>query len=85
LFKEKKSGIDLDKAVRNGACESFMKTLKDEEVHRNEYLDLNEAMPLAVGLPVLLELPKAGKPLLWSEERSTRLATFRQLAGIRQF
>ena len=41
--------------------------------------------PLAVEFPVLLELPKAGKPLLGSEEGSTQLATFRQLPGIRQF
>jgi transposase InsO family protein len=27
----------------NAACESFMKTLKYEEVHRQEYRDLNEA------------------------------------------
>jgi len=27
----------------NAACESFMKTLKDEEVYRNEYRDLAEA------------------------------------------
>ncbi len=27
----------------NAACESFMKTLKQEEVHRNEYRDLAEA------------------------------------------
>ena len=27
----------------NAACESFMKTLKYEEVHRNEYRDLAEA------------------------------------------
>lgn len=27
----------------NGACESFIKTLKYEEVYRNEYRDLNEA------------------------------------------
>jgi putative transposase len=27
----------------NAACEAFMKTLKYEEVHRNEYRDLNEA------------------------------------------
>jgi transposase InsO family protein len=27
----------------NGACESFMKTLKYEEVHRNEYRDIHEA------------------------------------------
>ena len=27
----------------NAACESFMKTLKYEEVHRNEYRNLSEA------------------------------------------
>jgi transposase InsO family protein len=27
----------------NAACESFIKTLKYEEVHRNEYRDLTEA------------------------------------------
>jgi putative transposase len=27
----------------NAACESFMKTLKCEEVHRDEYWDLSEA------------------------------------------
>src|SRR5205085_12671437 len=27
----------------NAACESFMKTLKYEEVHRNEYRDIAEA------------------------------------------
>jgi transposase InsO family protein len=27
----------------NAACESFMKTLKHEEIHRNEYRDLAEA------------------------------------------
>jgi putative transposase len=27
----------------NAACESFMKTLKSEEVHCNEYRDLGEA------------------------------------------
>jgi len=27
----------------NGTCESFMKTLKHEEVYRNEYRDLNDA------------------------------------------
>jgi putative transposase len=27
----------------NAACESFMKTLKYEEVYRNEYRDLREA------------------------------------------
>ena len=30
----------------NAACESFMKTLKYEEVHRNEYRDLAEARAL---------------------------------------
>jgi transposase InsO family protein len=27
----------------NGACESFMKTLKYEEVYRNDYRDMREA------------------------------------------
>jgi transposase InsO family protein len=27
----------------NAACESFMKTLKQEEVYRNEYRDFHEA------------------------------------------
>jgi putative transposase len=31
------------KTQANAACESFMKTLKHEEVHRNEYRDLAEA------------------------------------------
>jgi putative transposase len=30
-------------ALTNAACESFMKTLKYEEVYRNEYRDLREA------------------------------------------
>ena len=30
-------------AFANAACESFMKTLKYEEVYRNEYRDLPEA------------------------------------------
>jgi len=30
-------------AFANAACESFMKTLKYEEVHRNEYRELAEA------------------------------------------
>ena len=30
-------------ALANAACESFMKTLKYEEVYRNEYRDLAEA------------------------------------------
>jgi putative transposase len=33
----------------NAACESFMKTLKYEEVHRNEYRDLTEAKA-AIGI-----------------------------------
>ena len=28
----------------NAACESFMKTLKQEEVYRNEYRDFDEAL-----------------------------------------
>jgi transposase InsO family protein len=33
----------------NAACESFMKTLKYEEVHRNEYRDLAEARSESAG------------------------------------
>jgi putative transposase len=41
-------GIDISMSRKanpwdNAACESFMKTLKQEEVHRNEYRDLVEA------------------------------------------
>jgi putative transposase len=36
----------------NAACESFMKTLKYEEVLRNEYRDLNEAL---ISIPDFLE------------------------------
>lgn len=44
----KESGIAISMSRKgnpwdNAACESFMKTLKYEEVHRNEYRDLNEA------------------------------------------
>jgi putative transposase len=44
----KKSGIVISMSRKgnpwdNAACESFMKTLKYEEVHRNEYRDLAEA------------------------------------------
>jgi putative transposase len=44
----KKNGIEISMSRKgnpwdNAACESFMKTLKYEEVHRNEYRDLNEA------------------------------------------
>ena len=43
-----KHGIEISMSRKgnpwdNAACESFMKTLKYEEVHRNEYRDLNEA------------------------------------------
>ena len=31
-------------AFANAACESFMKTLKYEEVYRNEYRDLADAL-----------------------------------------
>lgn len=42
------NGIDISMSRKgnpwdNAACESFMKTLKYEEVHRNEYRDLAEA------------------------------------------
>ena len=44
----KAHGIDISMSRKanpwdNAACESFMKTLKYEEVHRNEYQDLAEA------------------------------------------
>ena len=44
----KASGITISMSRKgnpwdNAACESFMKTLKYEEVHRNEYRDLTEA------------------------------------------
>ena len=44
----KNNGIDISMSRKgnpwdNAACESFMKTLKYEEVHRNEYRDLIEA------------------------------------------
>ena len=44
----KDHGIDISMSRRanpwdNAACESFMKTLKYEEVHRNEYRNLGEA------------------------------------------
>jgi putative transposase len=43
-----KNGIEISMSRKgnpwdNAACESFMKTLKYEEVHRNEYRDFNEA------------------------------------------
>jgi transposase InsO family protein len=44
----KQHGISISMSRRgnpydNGACESFMKTLKYEEVYRNEYRDVHEA------------------------------------------
>jgi transposase InsO family protein len=44
----RENGIDISMSRKanpwdNAACESFMKTLKYEEVHRNEYRDLAEA------------------------------------------
>jgi putative transposase len=44
----KENGIQISMSRKanpwdNAACESFMKTLKYEEVHRNEYRDLTEA------------------------------------------
>ena len=44
----KENGIEISMSRKanpwdNAACESFMKTLKYEEVHRNEYRDLSEA------------------------------------------
>jgi transposase InsO family protein len=44
----KESGVQISMSRKgnpwdNAACESFMKTLKHEEVHRNEYRDLAEA------------------------------------------
>jgi transposase InsO family protein len=44
----KENGIEISMSRKgnpwdNAACESFMKTLKYEEVHRNEYRDLTEA------------------------------------------
>ena len=46
LLKENGTEISMSRKGNpwdNAACESFMKTLKYEEVHRNEYRDLNEA------------------------------------------
>jgi putative transposase len=46
LLKEHKIDISMSRKANpwdNAACESFMKTLKYEEVHRSEYRDLNEA------------------------------------------
>lgn len=46
LLKERSIGISMSRKGNpwdNAACESFMKTLKHEEVHRNEYRDVAEA------------------------------------------
>jgi len=46
LLKENGVQISMSRKANpwdNAACESFMKTLKYEEVHRNEYRDLAEA------------------------------------------
>jgi putative transposase len=46
LLKENSIDISMSRKANpwdNAACESFMKTLKYEEVHRNEYRDLVEA------------------------------------------
>ena len=50
----KASGIDISMSRKgnpwdNAACESFMKTLKYEEVLRNEYRDLSEARACIAG------------------------------------
>ena len=49
LLKENGIAISMSRKGNpwdNAACESFMKTLKYEEVHRNEYRDLAEARSL---------------------------------------
>ncbi len=49
LLKENGISISMSRKGNpwdNAACESFMKTLKYEEVHRNEYRDLAEARSL---------------------------------------
>jgi len=46
LLKEQKIDISMSRKANpwdNAACESFMKTLKYEEVHRSEYRNLGEA------------------------------------------
>jgi transposase InsO family protein len=46
LLKDNRIDISMSRKANpwdNAACESFMKTLKYEEVHRNEYRDLAEA------------------------------------------
>ena len=51
LLKDHGINISMSRKANpwdNAACESFLKTLKYEEVHRNEYRDLGEAR-LAIG------------------------------------
>jgi putative transposase len=46
LLKDRGIAISMSRKANpwdNAACESFMKTLKYEEIHRNEYRDLREA------------------------------------------
>lgn len=46
LLKDKQISISMSRKANpwdNASCESFLKTLKNEEVHRNEYRDLAEA------------------------------------------
>jgi putative transposase len=46
LLKQHQAGISMSRKANpydNAACESFMKTLKVEEVYRNEYRDFREA------------------------------------------
>ena len=46
VLKQRQAAISMSRKANpydNAACESFMKTLKYEEVYRNEYRDLQEA------------------------------------------
>jgi len=46
MLKQHRAAISMSRKANpydNAACESFMKTLKQEEVHRNEYRDFHEA------------------------------------------
>ena len=47
LLKQHQAAISMSRKGNpydNAACESFMKTLKQEEVYRNEYLDFQDAV-----------------------------------------
>ena len=47
LLKEHQASISMSRRGNpydNAACESFMKTLKYEEVYRNEYRDMEDAL-----------------------------------------